>query len=123
MPELTTCVHAGAAAGGLTVFCSATGLDPVLVIAGLAGGFFSYYFMDPLQLPRRIYGALFASLGAGWGAPVLAAGLASFSWWPEAVSGHALQPIVALCLGFLVNPVIAPKSIQVANRRAEEMAK
>lgn len=120
MPEITG--SSVAAVGGLTLFGVATGLDPVLIVAGLTGSFFSYYFMDPLPLARRISGAFFAALGSAWGAPVLVAALTSVSWWPAAVATGALSPLVALTIGFLTNPVIAPGSIQIARRKVEEAA-
>mgnify|MGYP001210686663 CR=1 FL=1 len=119
-PTASLTISAGS---GMILLGVATGLDPVLLIAGLAGGFASYLFMDPQPWPRRLLGASFAGLAGGWGSPVAAATLAGFGWWPTGITASQVAPLLALVGGLLTIPVLAPQSIAIARRRVEEVAK
>ena len=51
MAEPTTTAVIGLTAGSLAIFGMVTGLQPVLLLAGMAGGWWALSLRDPLPLP------------------------------------------------------------------------
>lgn len=110
------------AAAGLTIFGVATGLDPGLLLAGLAGGLWSLRYLEPMSTWRRATTSALSALVGAWGAPVAVTFITAFSVWPKDGPAHALRLLVALGLGLLAHTVIGPVLIKVGRRKAEEVA-
>lgn len=121
-PASSAAVIAGTAAG-LTVFGVATGLNPSLLIAGLAGGFWSLSYIPPMPAWKRLTTAALAALLAGWATPAIVAAVTSMSAWPSAVTHDIVQYPVAVAFGLLAHTVIGPTMLKFATRRAEEVIK
>lgn len=111
------------AAAGLTVFGVATGLNPSILIAGLAGGFWALSYMPPMPVWKRITTAALSALLAGWATPAIVAALTSLSAWPSAVTHDIVQFPVAIAFGLLSHTVIGPAMLKLATRKIEEVAK
>lgn len=109
-------------ATGMTVLGYATGIDPVLLIAGFAGGLWSHSYADPLPRLQRIAYSVLAGLIAAWVTPILAVIPASFDWWPRGISIHQIQFPIAMTIGFLSHQVIGPQLLRIAQKKAEEIA-
>jgi hypothetical protein len=116
-----------AAGAGLTLFGVATGLQPLLLLAGLAGGLVSQIYLPPMPPFKRAVLAAFAALVATWfapaGASIAAAWLASlFDWWPRAVTAEVIQYPIALVLG-VVSHRLPPLLFGWADRAEREGAR
>jgi len=120
MAEPTTTAVIGLTAGSLAIFGLVTGLQPALLLAGMAGGWWALSIRDPLPLPRRITSIAIAAIFAAWGAPVAASLIGSLSWWPgKSVAIEALQLLVALVLGRLAHTVLGSSLDKLAKRKME----
>lgn len=106
-------------AAGLSFFGIATGLHPMLLIAGLAGGWWSLSFQAPMTLGARLTSMIISALVAGWLAPVLVAALVGQVFVPRAVTGDLLQFPVALLVGFLTHTALGPGLIALLKRKLE----
>lgn len=109
-------------AAGLTIFGVVTGLDPGLLIAGLAGGLWSLRYLEPMSVWQRATTAALSALVAAWGAPVAVALITSAALWPKDGPEAALGFASALGLGLLAHTVIGPTLIRVTRRKAQEVA-
>lgn len=108
---------------GLSIFGMATGLHPVLLIVGLAGGLWAMFYGEPQPLLRRLASAIMSSLIAAWCAPAIAFGLPSLPIWPASVSRDVIQFPVALLIGFLAMAVLGPGLMSLTRKKFEEAAK
>lgn len=112
-----------AVATGLTIFGISTGLDPAILIAGLAGGLWAQSYHPPTTIWRRVALIALASILAGYLAPAFAAVAAS----SETIRGifplTALQLPVAVLIGLTSHRVLGPAFMRLANKKAEELAK
>ncbi len=124
MPEPTSStVAVGLTAGGLTVFGLVTGLHPMLLLAGLAGGWWALsYQMAPMPLLRRITALGISSLSAAWITPPAVAAIVSGGWLGTGATGHLLQFPVALIVGLLAHAAIGPALMKLTARKIEEAA-
>lgn len=126
MPEpASSTVAMVATAAGLTFFGVATGLQPDLLLVGLAGGLGSQLYLPPMPPLKRAALGAFAALVASWTAPlgasVAAAWLASFfAWWPRSATADVMQYPVALVLG-VVSHRLPPLLFGWTNRVAGEV--
>lgn len=110
-------------AAGLTVFGVATGLNPSLLMAGLAGGFWGLSSMPPMPVWKRLATAALSALLAGWATPVIVAALMSLDRWPGAITHDIVQFPVAAAFGFLAHTAIGPAMLRLAKRKIEEVTK
>lgn len=108
-------------ATGISIFGVATGLDPVLLVAGVAGGYASLSYQPAQSFSGRITSVVMSALMAAWGAPVLVAAASGQPFIPVAVTGEILKFPVALIGGFLAQTVIAPGLMALAKRKMESI--
>lgn len=112
-----------AVAAGLTVFGISTGLDPAILIAGLAGGLWAQSYHPPAPIWRRIALVALASLLAGYLAPAFAAVAASSETIRGLFTLTALQLPLAVLVGLTSHRVLGPAIMRITTKRAEELAK
>lgn len=123
---LSQTIPVATATYGLTILGFATGLDPGLLFAGLAGGWWAVsYSPDPMPLTRRLtigaVSALAGAWGAAWVAPVADAWLgATFApWWPAGAGVEPLRYVCAILIGLLAHRRLGP----LIMRRAAGLSK
>lgn len=107
-------------ATGLTLFGLHTGLDPTLLIAGLAGALMELSYGEPRAPWRRFTGTISASLLAGYLTPAAVAIVRVKSLMPEGVTEDVIMPAAAATIGFLSYRVIGPAILRIANKFATE---
>lgn len=112
-----------AVATGLTLFGVSTGLDPAILIAGLAGGLWAESYHPPTSIYRRVALVALAALLAGYLAPAFAAVAASSETIRGLFTITALQLPVAVLVGLTSHRVLGPAFMRLANKQAEELAK
>lgn len=107
-----------AVATGLTIFGLSTGLDPAILIAGLAGGLWAQTYHPPASIWRRVALVALAAILAGYLAPAFAALAAS----SDTVRGVFTLPLAVL-IGLTSHRVLGPAFMRFAAKKAEEFAK
>lgn len=112
-----------ATAAGITLFSAATGLDPVLLCAGAAGGWWAMTYQPILGALDRLSRVGISALAAGWGSPVAVGYASGAGWIPDALPEHVVGAPVALGIGLLAVDVIGRGLLRFAQRKAEEVAK
>ncbi len=124
MPEPTSStVGIGLTAGGLTLFGIATGLHPMLLLAGLAGGWWALsYQTDPMPLVRRITALGVSSLSAAWITPPAVAATVGAGWLGPQATGDLLQFPGALIVGLLAHAALGPALMKLTTRKIENAA-
>lgn len=104
---------------------AASGLDPWMMFAGLAGGLWSLiYLPKPLPWYNRIGLAVLAAFVGAWLGAVVAPPLAALAahtweWWPAEVGGKSMRIASSLIIGLLTHRQIGPALM----RKAEDAAK
>jgi hypothetical protein len=117
-------VTAGTAvATGLTIFGISTGLDPAILIAGLAGGLWAQSYHPPASIWRRVALVALAAILAGYLAPAFAALAASSETVRGIFTLTALQLPVAVLIGLTSHRVLGPAFMRFAAKKAEAYAK
>lgn len=121
MPEPTTStvVAVSLTAGGLAVFGVATGLHPMLLLCGMAGGWWATFYQAPMPLRRRLAALVISSLSAAWITPPVVAATVSLGWLGPQATGEILQFPGALFVGLLAFSVIGPGMLKLAARKME----
>lgn len=109
------------ASGGLTVFGIATGLDPMLLVAGFIGCWWYNSYLPELGLGQRISSGIIAGLVAAWLTPPLVGWVTSLGWWPHSVPPPLVGWPAALFTGFLTHKVIGPALLKTAAKKAEAL--
>lgn len=122
MPEPTSAAAAALTAAGLTLFGVATGIHPMLLVAGFVGGWWFNSYGTPLPLRQRISSGLIAALVAAWTTPPILAWVTSFSAWPPTVPPPLAGFPCALAIGFLTHKVLGPALLKIAEKKVEEVA-
>lgn len=128
MPEPTSSTIAAVSvtAGGLTLFGIATGLHPMLLLAGLAGGWWALsYQTDPMPLVRRCSTLGISALVSAWVSPPAVAGIVAMALpqkIPAQSAGELLQFPVALIVGLLAHAVLGPALMKLAAKKIEGAA-
>lgn len=122
-PTSSTIAVAAATATGLTVFGVATGLQPAILLAGLAGGLWALSYQDPVPAWKRVSVTVIASLVAGYLAPAVCVGVTEINGWPRALSGDLVQLPIAVLIGLLAHRVIGPAILRIAAKKADEVSK
>jgi fructose-specific phosphotransferase system IIC component len=110
------------ATGGLTLFGLATGLHPMLLVAGFVGCWWYNSYLDQMTLGQRIASGFIAALVSGWLTPPIVTWLTGLSWWPDTVPALTAGFPAALAIGFLTHKVIGPQLLRIAQKKAEEIA-
>lgn len=110
-------------ATGLTVFGISTGLDPAILIAGLAGGLWAQSYHPPAALWRRAALIALASILAGYLAPAVAAIAAASEVIRGIFTLTALQPPAAVLVGLTSHRVLGPAVMRFAMKKAEDITK
>ncbi len=125
MPEPTasTVVIATSTATGLTFFGIATGLQPAILFAGLAGGLWSLSYQPPAPFWKRTASTVVSSIIAGYLAPALAIGLMSIDVLPRSLTPEIVQLPVAVLIGLLAHRVLGPAILRIVASKADEVSK
>lgn len=125
MPEPTasTVAAVGLSAGGLTVFGLATGLHPMLLLAGLAGGWWALsYQSEPMPLLRRVTALSISALSSAWITPPAVAATVSAGWMGPQATGELLQYPGAMIVGLLAHAAIGPALMKFTAKKIEGAA-
>lgn len=112
-----------ATSAGITIFGIATGLNPAILLAGLAGGWWALSYQDPLPVMRRVTVTMMSAIVAGYLTPAVVAGVTALSAWPQAVTNDLIQFPVAVVIGLLAHRVLGPSILRIAAKKAEEVGK
>ena len=119
----SSAVALAATSAGLTVFGMATGLQPAVLLAGLAGGWWALSYQDPLPIIKRVAVTIMSAVVAGYLTPTVTAGITSIGAWPQAVTKDLVQFPVAMLIGLLAHRVLGPSILRIAAKKAEEFEK
>ena len=123
MAELaSSTLFAASAAAGLTVFGVSTGLQPAILLAGLAGGLWASTYSSPASPIKRAAVTVLSAVLSGYLTPSFAAALTSFSGWPEAVTCDLAKLPIAVVIGLLAHRVLGPALLKFAQKKAEEVS-
>lgn len=107
---------------GLTLFGMATGLQPEILLAGLAGGLWALSYQPQAPAWKRVAVTVMAAIIAGYLTPTIVAGATSIDAWPRAVSRELVQFPIAVLIGLLANRVLGPAILRiVASKMKEEI--
>lgn len=106
----------------------ATGISPGLFAWGAVGGYWAFRYLPPMSLVERASSILIAALiGALCSLPaavlMVAAARNFLSWWPAVLDGALLAKPFSAAIGLLCHRVIGRKLIEIAESKAEEVAK
>lgn len=104
---------ASATAAGLVVAGVATGLQPELLVAGAAGGWWAMSYQEPLPALKRGTRIVLSALVAAWSTPLAA----SFVDLPGRM--HLLQFPVALLIGLVTIDVMGLGVLSMVRRFIE----
>lgn len=88
-------------AGGITILGIVTGLQPELMLAGAAGGWWAQVYIGPTSALARINRLLLAAFIAAWASPPSVAFAAGYGWLPDALPLKAWQLLAALGFGLI----------------------
>ena len=92
-------------ASGITILGIATGLDPVLIVAGAAGGWWALSYLEsPGKALARANRIALSSVLAAWGSPVVV-GL-NFPPLPENLPEFPLKIVVSVGIGLIAIDII-----------------
>lgn len=125
MPEPTASTVAAISitGTGLTLFGIATGLHPMLLLAGLAGGWWALsYQTDAMPLMRRCSTLGISALAAGWITPPAVAATVGAGWLGPAATGDLLQFPGALIVGLLAHAALGPALMKFTAKKIEGAA-
>lgn len=111
-----------AVATGVTVFGVSTGLDPALLIAGLAGGLWAQSYQPAASLWRRLPLSFLASILAGYFAPAAAAVASSSDFVRGLIPSEALQLSAAVVVGLTAHRVLGPAFMRFASKKVDEVS-
>lgn len=119
-PSITV---AAVATTGLTIFGVSTGLDPAVLIAGVAGGLWAQSYHPPASFWRRLALVVLAAILAGYLAPAFAAIAASSETIRGIFTLSALQLPIAVVIGLTSHRVLGPAFMRFAAKKVEEYTK
>lgn len=101
MTEPVSSTTIAVTAGGITILGIVTGLQPDLMLAGAAGGWWAQVYVKPASVFARVNRLLLASLIAAWSAPPTVAWLGSHGWISTLIPVAAWQWCAALGIGLI----------------------
>lgn len=109
---------------GITLLGVSTGLDPAVLLAGLAGGLWAQSYAEAVPIWKRLLLTLLASVVSGYLAPAVALGLASLESARGAnLQAHIIVLPVAVLVGFLMHRVIGPLLEWAVRKKTEDIVK
>lgn len=109
-------------AGGITLFGIATGLDPVLIVAGAAGGWWALSYLEsPGRALARANRIALSSILAAWGSPVVV-GL-NFLPLPENIPEFPLKIVVSIGIGLSVIDIIGKGLMAFVREKVTQLSK
>lgn len=112
-----------ALATGLTILGISTGLDPAVLIAGVAGGLWAQSYNPPTVIWRRLALIALAAILAGYLAPVFTAFAAASTTVRGIITFSALQLPIAVLIGLTSHRVLGPAFMRFASKKVEEYTK
>lgn len=121
-PTSSAVALASATAAGLTIFGVATGLQPAILLAGLAGGLWALSYQDPAPAVNRVAATVMSSIISGYLTPSVSAGVTSISLWPPAITSDLAKMPIAVLIGLLSHRVLGPAILRIAAKKAKEAA-
>lgn len=121
-PTSSAVALASATAAGLTIFGVATGLQPAILLAGLAGGLWALSYQDPAPAVNRVAATVMSSIISGYLTPSVSAGVTSISLWPPAITSDLAKMPIAVLIGLLSHRVLGPALLRIAAKKAKEAA-
>lgn len=125
MPEPTTSTVAAISltGAGLTLFGIATGLHPMLLLAGLAGGWWALsYQTEAMPVLRRVTALAISSLAAAWITPPAVAATVGAGWLGPATTGDLIQFPGAMIVGLLAHAALGPALMKFTVKKIEGAA-
>lgn len=123
MAEPSTTAAGTAIAAGLTIFGVTTGLDPAVLIAGLAGGLLAQSYRPAVSIWHRLPLSCLAAILAGYFAPAVAAVAVSSETVRGTIPFMTVQLCAAVIVGLTVHQVLGPALMRFVSKKAEECAK
>jgi hypothetical protein len=103
--------------GGITLLGVATGLQPELLLAGAAGGWWALTYAPPARALARINRISLSSTIAAWTAPPATAWAAGTLGLPDAMPAAGLQILIALGVGLIALDVLGRGLLGLARAR------
>lgn len=103
--------------GGITLLGVATGLQPELLLAGAAGGWWALTYAPPVKALARVNRITLSSAIAAWVSPPAAAWAAGTLGLPEAIPTAGLQILIALGVGLIALDVLGRGLLGLARAR------
>ena len=124
-PIQAIAVHAGGgvASGMLSLFGVATGLHPMLLAAGMIGGWWALSHLPEMDNMQRAKTIVVSGFVGAWSSPAFALGLASLAWWPASLTMDVACFPISILAGFLTYIVLTPAVISGIANSAMEFAK
>jgi hypothetical protein len=107
------------AAGGVTVFGIATGLQPELLVAGAAGGWWAMSYQPPIKPFTRANRIIVSALVAAWLTPLT---IHLLNKYVEDIPTVASLS-VALCVGLVTIDVLGSGFMRIAKKLLTRAAK
>lgn len=109
-------------ASGITLFGIATGLDPVLIVAGAAGGWWALSYLEsPGRALARANRIALSSILAAWGSPVVV-GL-NFLPLPENFPEFPLKIVVSIVIGLIAIDIIGKGLMAFVREKVTQLSK
>ena len=112
-PVEAIAVHAGGgiASGMLSLFGVATGLHPMLLAAGMIGGWWELSHLPDMSGLQRAKTIVVSGFVGAWSSPVIAIGLTSFPWWPAPLAMDTACFPISVAAGFVTYIFLTPSAI------------
>lgn len=109
-------------ASGITLFGIATGLDPVLIVAGAAGGWWALSYLEsPGRALARANRIALSSILAAWGSPVVV-GL-NFLPLPENFPEFPLKIVVSIGIGLIAIDIIGKGLMAFVREKVKQLSR
>lgn len=86
---------------GLVVLGVATGLDPMLMVAGGAGAMWAQFYLPEMPLAHRAISIILGAMVAAWVSPAVALALPSLPGWPSGLGPDVVILPSAITAGLL----------------------
>ena len=117
MTDPITPTTSGLGAAGITLFGVATGIDPVLLFAGAAGGWWAMTYQPVLGVANRLSRIAISALAAAGGTPLAIAYAAQGEHLQYGVPESLVGFPVAMGIGLLAVDVIGRSVIRRAKQK------
>ena len=109
-------------ASGITLFGIATGLDPVLIVAGAAGGWWALSYLEsPGRALARANRIALSSILAAWGSPVVVE--LNFLPLPENLPEFPLKIVISIGIGLIAIDIIGKGLMAFVREKVTQLSK